>query len=341
MAAYGCRLSLGLLTSISVRTVLQFHTRLVPRPSRPRANMKISQITRRDIIDALSVEKVRWSGRMEEPEFLSRLYNLAGIPSTDSRFSDAAGDIWQHRINNYDWDDDWVFYDPRFNLMNGDDDEFLAFLCETIHPVVRSDPTEAERICQLYNHYLRNDGFQIVEKSRMSGKPVFVGRFVGIGVTPAIAAAKATLGATDPGYLFQQITRMEAAVGTDPALAIGTAKELVESCCKTILNSRGVPISKSADIPELIKQTTKALELTPDDIPDASKAADTIKRLLNNLATITQGIAELRNHYGTGHGRAAGAKGLGSRHAKLAVGAASTLAVFLAETHNEKPSKTP
>jgi hypothetical protein len=69
------------------------------------------------------------------------------------------------------------------------------------------------------------------------------------------------------------------------------------------------------------------------------KAAETVKRLLNNLATITQGVAELRNQYGTGHGKAAGSKGLGPRHAKLAVGAASTLAVFLAETHNEKPGR--
>lgn len=301
--------------------------------------MRISQITRRDIVDAISVEKINWSGRMEEPEFLSRLYNLASLPSDDSRFKDAAGDIWQHRVNNYDWDDDWVFYDSRFNLMNGDDEAFLAFLCETIHPVVRPDPSEAERICQLYNQYLRNDGFQIVEKTRLSGKPVFIGRYVGVGVTPAVAAAKATLGGTDPGYLFQQITRMEAAVGNDPALAIGTAKELVETCCKTILEARGVTFSKSADIPELIKLTAKALELTPDDITDKAKAVETIKRLLSNLATITQGIAELRNHYGTGHGKAAGAKGLGSRHAKLAVGAASTLAVFLAETHNEKLPK--
>ncbi|WP_354328249.1 abortive infection family protein [Variovorax atrisoli] len=44
----------------------------------------------------------------------------------------------------------------------------------------------------------------------------------------------------------------------------------------------------------------------------------------------------MRNHYGKGHGKAAGAKGLQPRHAKLAVGAASTLAVFLAETHNER-----
>jgi hypothetical protein len=299
--------------------------------------MNISQITRRDIVDAILVEKVNWSGRLEEPEFLARLFNLSGLPSADHRFKDAAGDIWQHRINNFDWEDDWVFYDARFNLMNGDDETFLSFLCETIHPVVRPDPVEAERLCQMYNQYLRNDGFQIVEKTRLSGKPVYIGRHVGVGVTPALTAAKHTLGGTDPGYIAQQITRMEAAVLNDPALAIGTAKELVETCCKTILEARGVAFSKSADLPELVKRTTRELQLTPDKIPDAAKASDTIKRLLSNLATITHGIAELRNQYGTGHGKAAGAKGLGPRHAKLAVGAASTLAVFLAETHNEKP----
>ena len=274
---------------------------------------------------------------MEEAEFLSRLFNLGSLPSTDRRFKDAAGDIWQHRVNNYDWEANWVFYDPRFSLMNGDDDSFLAFLCETIHPIVRPDPAEAERICQLYNQYLRNDGFQILEKTRLSGKPVFVGRYVGVGITPAISTAKETLGGTDPGYVAQQITRMEAAVANDPALAIGTAKELVETCCKTILQARRIQFGKSADLPELVKLTIKGLELTPDDIPDKAKAADTMKRLLSNLATITKGVSELRNHYGTGHGKTAGSKGLGPRHAKLAVGAASTLAVFLAETHNEKP----
>lgn len=191
----------------------------------------------------------------------------------------------------------------------------------------------------MYNQYLKNDGFQIVEKTRPSGKPVFIGRYVGVGVTPAVSAAKHTLGGTDPGYIAQQITRMEASVMNDPALAIGTAKELVETCCKTILEARGVTFSKSADLPELMKLTMKELKLTPDDVPERAKAADTVKRLLSNLATITHGIAELRNHYGTGHGKAAGAKSLTSRHAKLAVGAASTLSVFLAETHNETPHK--
>ncbi|MFW0777149.1 MAG: abortive infection family protein [Rickettsiales bacterium] len=300
--------------------------------------MKISEITRQDIIDAIQVEQIIWSGRMDETAFLSRLYDLTSLPSTDRRFDNAEGDIWQHRINNYDWDDDWVFYDSRFDIKNGDDEILLRFLCETIHPVVRPDITEAERICQLYNQYLRNDGFEIIEKTRLSGKPVFVGRYVGLASAPALNAVKEIVTGIDAGYVSQQITKMEAAVTNDPGLAIGTAKELVETCCKTILDNRGVTYSKNDDLPKLVKLTSKELSLTPDDIPEKTRAISTIKKLLSNLATITQGIAELRNQYGTGHGKSAKFKGLSSRHAKLAVGSASTLAVFLLETHEERES---
>lgn len=298
--------------------------------------MKISELTRRDIVDAIIVENVRWWGRLDEIAFLSRIYDLQSIPSTDPRFGDAARDIYQHRFNNDDWENDWVFHDDRFSLKNGDDEILLKFLCETIHPVVCPDVTEAQRLSQLYNQYLKNDGYEIVEKTRISNKPVFVGRYVGIIGTPVLATAKATLSGLDAGYVSQQITRMESAVINDPRLAIGTAKELVETCCKTILARKNVSVSASLDLPQLVKETTKALALTPDHIPDEAKAAKIIKILLSNLATVTQGIAELRNHYGTGHGQIAGNQGLSSRHAKLAVGAASTLAVFLLETYEAR-----
>jgi Abortive infection C-terminus/AbiJ N-terminal domain 3 len=198
---------------------------------------------------------------------------------------------------------------------------------------VRTDVTECERLSQLYNNFLKNDGYQIAEKTRISGKPVFVGRYIGTSVTPGINSAKETLSGTDVGYVSQQITRMEAAVNQDPELAIGTAKELAETCCKSILNECSVSFSKGDDLLKLVKTTVQQLELTPANIPDQAKASDTIKRLLSNLASITQGVAELRNHYRTDHGKLSANKGLQPRHAKLAVGAASTLAVFLAETH--------
>ena len=298
--------------------------------------MKITQITRKDIFDAIVIEGIDWSGSLEEPEFLARIYNLQEIKSTDQRFPDAAGDIWQHRVNNWDWEDQWVFHDTRFQLMNGDDEILLRFLAETVHPIVRSDVTESKKLVQLYNEFLRNDGFELSEKSRISGKPIYLGRNVGGATLPGIISAKEVLSSTDLVYVAQQITRMEAAVNNDPSLAIGTAKELIESCCKTILSERGLTQGSSDDLPKLVKATVKELKLTPKDIPDEAKAADSIRKLLSNLATVANGVAELRNKYGTGHGKEGSSKGLSPRHAKLAVGAASTLAVFLVETHREQ-----
>lgn len=106
---------------------------------------KLSEVTRRAIIDHLNITNISWAGRYEDGEFLSRLYDLSKLPSTDHRHKDAAGDIWQHTVNNPgDWSRDWVFYDGRFNLLHASDSEFLRFLCETVHPIVRQSRRNRE-----------------------------------------------------------------------------------------------------------------------------------------------------------------------------------------------------
>lgn len=299
--------------------------------------MTISELTRRDIIDAIKVEEVRWNGRLEEPDFLARIFPLDKLPSDDGRFSNAYGDIWQHRVNNNDWDDDWVFSDRRLGLIKSDDQVFLRFLCEMLHPVVRSNVDEVKKLQQIFNRFLRKEGYELIERTQLSGKPVFAARIYSQQGLVALKSIRNAFDSVDDDYVMRQITRMEAAINVDPDLAIGTAKELVETCCKTILTERGKTIESSLDLAQLVKKTSKELSLTPEDISDQSQAVETIKRLLSNLATIAQNIAELRNFYGTGHGKNARTKGLNSRHAKLAVGAASTLAIFLVETHKEKP----
>jgi hypothetical protein len=136
-------------------------------------------------------------------------------------------------------------------------------------------------------------------------------------------------------HLMLQIRRMEQSVDTDPALAVGTAKELVETVCKTILAERGKQVDGSPDLPALAKTTARELHLVPDNIPSSAKGAETMRRLLGNLATVAQGLAELRNLYGTGHGKLGATQPIRPRHARLAVGAAATLATFLFETHKE------
>jgi Abortive infection C-terminus len=155
---------------------------------------------------------------------------------------------------------------------------------------------------------------------------------------PSLDPLKEQAKVMNADHLAEQIRRLEASVGNDPSLAIGTAKELIETCCKTILAERGKPASGTPDVSTLTKETFKELKLVPEGVPDAARGADVIKRLLSNLGTIGNNLAELRGLYGTGHGKLGSATGLGSRHAKLAVGAAATLCVFLFETHKELKS---
>jgi hypothetical protein len=53
---------------------------------------KISEITRRDIFDLVFLEKINLYGRLDEVEFLSRIWDIEAMPSTDSRFKNAMGE---------------------------------------------------------------------------------------------------------------------------------------------------------------------------------------------------------------------------------------------------------
>ena len=52
---------------------------------------------------------------------------------------------------------------------------------------------------------------------------------------------------------------------------------MLETCCKTVLNNKGVSINANWDIIRLTKETCGVLKLTPNDIDNAAKARETIK----------------------------------------------------------------
>lgn len=295
----------------------------------------LTEVTRRDIRRTLIREGIWWSGDLEETEFLSRLYNLSALSSDDPRFPNAAGDIWQHRVNNHDWEDFWVFDDYRFELSHGPDEILLNFLAEMVHPAVRPDREQAKRIINLLNDLLAPDGWKLTERTTISGRPVYGPQRI-TNSQHAIHAAKVVTDVVDEDYIHRQINRMTASIESDPDLAIGTAKELIETVCQTILATRGKPVEDKPDLSPLVRRTLEELKLVPDGVSEGVKGAKSIKSLLGNLAVIAQSMAELRNLYGTGHGKPGGSKGLSPRHARLIVGAATTLVIFLFETQSER-----
>jgi hypothetical protein len=187
----------------------------------------------------------------------------------------------------------------------------------------------AEKQFSLLTNNLKRDGFIYSD-----------GRITAVAHNPTVEELAETASGFDSKVLRQQIDRIRNTIEDDPDLAIGTAKELVETTCKTILADYGLTADAGWDLTRLVKKARGVLKLVPEDVPDSGKGAETIKRMLSNLGQISQGIAELRNLYGTGHGKDGQFKGLGPRHARLVVGCATTLATFLFETHEFRKEKT-
>ena len=139
----------------------------------PAQSRAITAVTRRDIFDFLRAETDPWWGRLSETGFLGQLYDLDALPSTDPRHATAGEDIARHRVANFDWDDDWVFDDPRFQLADGPDQVLLDFLAHMAHPLVQPDTDQAARLVAALNTLLAPDGWELRTGGFISGRPVY------------------------------------------------------------------------------------------------------------------------------------------------------------------------
>ena len=130
------------------------------------------------------MDEIHFSGRMNDPEFLSRLYDLKNLPSNDSRYEDAAGDIWLHTVNNNDYEGNWAFLDSRFQLLEGQDEIFLRFLCEMAHPLVRPNNQEASKVYAIANDWLKSDGWELYPVQKIAGGNIVSYRKLGAQPQP-------------------------------------------------------------------------------------------------------------------------------------------------------------
>ncbi|WP_345673447.1 abortive infection family protein [Yinghuangia aomiensis] len=142
---------------------------------------------------------------------------------------------------------------------------------------------------------------------------------------------------TEPSGIHAELERVRRFGAEHVDDAIGAAKQLIEATAKVVLLERGLPVDEREDLPALIKQAQKALHLHPAALPAATTTAspdnaESIRRILGALTSAAIGVAELRNRYGTGHGRLAAPSGLRPRHARFAVGTASTWCELMLDT---------
>jgi hypothetical protein len=227
-----------------------------------------------------------------------------------------------------------------------------SFVEEYYAAVDWTSPDDMKKILTVYEQILNRaeelsatDQYQAQHLKKLSGalrRDGYVyqdGRLVAVaGVDFRLLAS--TPAGVDRASVQDHIRRMDQSVESDPAQAIGSAKELLETVAKHILVQYGEDPDQDDNVPQLVRHAMKLLDLSLENLPQAKKGAESIRQVLAGLGQIVGGTAELRNLYGTGHGRTR-TSGLQPRHARLVAGSVVTLARFLLDTLDARRTPTP
>jgi hypothetical protein len=123
-------------------------------------------------------------------------------------------------------------------------------------------------------------------------------------------------------------------IASDPGAAVTAACAILEAVCKHYLENEHIPPPNKQTIAPLWTEVAKNLGLAPGQLAD-----DDLKQILSGLFSIAAGVGALRTHEGSAHGHASKAYKIEARHARLAVHAAHTMALFILETWEARASR--
>lgn len=199
------------------------------------------------------------------------------------------------------------------------DDDYGSSIADVLKKATARDPSLLERLTEHLN---------LGEYLRQNDQSAYQQLYGGASAALSVVRASGLNSAID---VNQAVTRIQRALHDDPEQALGSAKELVETVVKKILVDHG-ETNVNDDLPRLIKKVQQKLNLDPGTVAPSTPGVDAVRMMLSGLGQILHGLGELRNLYGTGHGKI-GPTGLEERHAQLAVTAAGAAAAFLMETH--------
>ena len=197
-------------------------------------------------------------------------------------------------------------------------------------------PEKLSVVLEYLNRFLPLDGLEL----QRQGQAV---RLVRAGTSATVVVSLATTVDTiDFDTVRRDLDRALVGAESDPEDAVTAACSVVESVCRSVLVESGVPLPDKKDIQGLFRAVREPLGLNPgrDDLP--AEIADDVKMVLGGLASMVQGIGALRTHAGDAHGRERGFKRIDARIARLAIHSASSAALFIIETWQQKrPMKPP
>jgi hypothetical protein len=116
--------------------------------------------------------------------------------------------------------------------------------------------------------------------------------------------------------LEEQLGRLRRST-EDPALLIGTAKDLLEAVAKFVLEELDFPYRTGADFQEVWYLARERLGIHPKDIDVSVPGGPQMRTIIQSAWAIAEAVNEFRGAQGTGHGRT------------MPAGVSSTVALFV------------
>ncbi len=308
-------------------------------PTKPEArvifnpSLGISEDVRRAISTEIVNRNIDWSGRLSEVEFLAQLYDLENLPSYEPRFSSMSEDIRQRRMYNLDWDNDWVFWDARINLINAADKDFLKFLCLMVHPTVRSEPEEVKKLVSIFNEHLRTDGWELTEGKLIAGRPTYFGRRR-TSNTVTLPDSIQAMDILSDEYVRELMDKCDSRLMSgDLDGAVTVARTLLEEILSQLeIRLTGARGEYKGDLIAQFKKVKNLLNMD-ESRPDLDEG---FKKIIQGLISTVDGIRPVRNIMSDSHARA---RRPVLHHARLVVNTSKTVATFLVESYNYQIEK--
>ncbi len=130
--------------------------------------------------------------------------------------------------------------------------------------------------------------------------------------------------------LEEQLRRLRRADG-DPALEVGTAKDLLEAVGKFVLAELGWPLRSGSSFDEIWHHTRDRLGILPQQMDPGAPGGAQARKIAQSAWTIVEQVNELRGLQGTGHGRTLPST-VSNEMARLVVREACSVADFVLAT---------
>lgn len=106
----------------------------------------------------------------------------------------------------------------------------------------------------------------------------------------------------DRDALAEQIRRLNESTD-DPALLLGTAKELLEAIYKFVLEEAGIGYPKNGSFQHLQHLALDRLQMLPQQVDSSHPGGLELREIWEKAQSLAAKINDLRNLQGTGHGR--------------------------------------